>query len=84
MHPLPYCPEFFLDEFKSKVADMKNSVKDRGNAQSRCLAGSEGPFGPWLGGHIVSRRCCCSTVAVTEGTYYSSVAYRGSFLFLAY
>merc|ERR1712054_46340 len=25
-HPLPYCPEFFLPEFKSKVADMKNSV----------------------------------------------------------
>jgi probable aminopeptidase NPEPL1 len=35
VHPLPYCPEFFLDEFKSKVADMKNSVKDRANAQSR-------------------------------------------------
>ncbi len=36
VHPLPYCPEFFLPEFKSKVADMKNSVKDRMNAQSSC------------------------------------------------
>lgn len=36
VHPLPYCPEFFRDEFKSKVADMKNSVKDRANAQSSC------------------------------------------------
>jgi len=35
-HPLPYCPEFFLPEFKSKVADMKNSVKCRSNAQSSC------------------------------------------------
>ena len=35
-HPLPYCPEFFLPEFKSKVADLKNSVKCRTNAQSSC------------------------------------------------
>lgn len=35
-HPLPYCPEFFTLEFKSQVADMKNSVKDRMNAQSSC------------------------------------------------
>jgi len=34
VHPLPYCPEFFKKEFKSKVADMKNSVKDRMNASS--------------------------------------------------
>jgi len=38
VHPLPYCPEFFRKEFKSVVADMKNSVKDRGNAQSSCAA----------------------------------------------
>ena len=31
--PLPYCPEFFQSEFKSEVADMKNSVKRRNNAQ---------------------------------------------------
>jgi probable aminopeptidase NPEPL1 len=35
-HPLPYAPELFRKEFKSKVADMKNSVKDRENAQSSC------------------------------------------------
>lgn len=52
VHPLPYCPEFFRREFKSVVADMKNSVKDRMNAQSSCaaqfiaehLAGYEGPW----------------------------------------
>ncbi|KAL1511979.1 hypothetical protein AB1Y20_005256 [Prymnesium parvum] len=38
VHPLPYCPEFFRKEFKSQVADMKNSVKDRSNAQSSCAA----------------------------------------------
>jgi probable aminopeptidase NPEPL1 len=36
VHPIPYCPEFFRSEFASKVADMKNSVKDRSNAQSSC------------------------------------------------
>lgn len=37
-HPLPFVPEFFRKEFKSEVADMKNSVKDRNNAQSSCAA----------------------------------------------
>jgi len=37
-HALPFCPEFYRAEFKSKVADMKNSVKDRGNAQASCAA----------------------------------------------
>ena len=37
-HPLPWAPEFWRAEFKSKVADMKNSVKDRMNAQSSCAA----------------------------------------------
>ena len=36
VHPLPYVPEFYRKEFKSEVADMKNSVKDRMNAQSSC------------------------------------------------
>tara|TARA_B100000029_G_scaffold501332_2_gene574530 strand:- start:150 stop:1619 length:1470 start_codon:yes stop_codon:yes gene_type:complete len=36
VHPLPYCPEFFRGEFRSKVADLKNSVKDRLNAQTSC------------------------------------------------
>jgi hypothetical protein len=34
--PLLYCPELLMKEFKSAVADMKNSVKDRGNAQVLC------------------------------------------------
>lgn len=53
VHPLPYCPEFYRKEFESKVADMKNSVKDRANAQSSCaaqfVAEHLGDFdGPWL------------------------------------
>jgi probable aminopeptidase NPEPL1 len=44
-HPLPYCPEFFKPEFASVVADMKNSVKDRSNAQSSCA-------GQFIGNHI--------------------------------
>ena len=35
---LPFCPEFYRREFQSRVADMKNSVKDRNNAQSSCAA----------------------------------------------
>lgn len=34
--PLLYAPELLKDEFDSKVADMKNSVKDRSNAQASC------------------------------------------------
>lgn len=34
--PLLYAPELLMDEFKSEVADMKNSVKDRSNAQTSC------------------------------------------------
>ncbi len=53
VHPLPYVPEFFRAEFRSPVADMRNSVKDRSNGQSSCA----GQFianhmrehkGPWL------------------------------------
>jgi probable aminopeptidase NPEPL1 len=36
VHPLPYVPELFRAEFHSSVADMKNSVKDRNNAQASC------------------------------------------------
>lgn len=35
-HPLPYAPEFYRKEFVSPVADFKNSVADRMNAQSSC------------------------------------------------
>lgn len=34
--PAVYCPEFHFKEFKSAVADMKNSVADRNNAQPSC------------------------------------------------
>jgi probable aminopeptidase NPEPL1 len=38
-------PEFYKGEFASVVADMKNSVKDRGNAQTSCA-------GQFIGNHI--------------------------------
>ena len=38
VHPLVWAPEFHRAEFLSEVADMKNSVKDRANAQSSCAA----------------------------------------------
>ncbi|MEE2829711.1 MAG: leucyl aminopeptidase family protein [Myxococcota bacterium] len=38
VHPLPFVPEFYRKEFRSEVADMKNSVKDRMNAQTSCAA----------------------------------------------
>ncbi|XP_044264369.1 probable aminopeptidase NPEPL1 [Tribolium madens] len=34
--PIPFCPELHFSEFSSAVADMKNSVADRSNAQSSC------------------------------------------------
>ena len=43
-----------MSEFDSKVADMRNSVKDRGNAQSSCAGHfieahlEEGYEGGWL------------------------------------
>eukprot|EP00054_Salpingoeca_dolichothecata_P009300 m.52476 g.52476 ORF g.52476 m.52476 type:complete len:143 (+) comp18284_c0_seq2:1339-1767(+) len=36
VHPMPWCPELFNPEFHSVVADMKNSVKNRSNAQVSC------------------------------------------------
>ena len=38
VHPLIYCPELLAQEFKSQVADFKNSVKSRTNAQVSCAA----------------------------------------------
>ncbi len=43
VHPIPYAPEFYRDEFKSQIADMKNSVANRMNAQSSCA----GEFVHW-------------------------------------
>jgi len=37
-HPLMFAPELFHQEFKSKVADMRNSVADRMNAQTSAAA----------------------------------------------
>merc|ERR1711962_36972 len=34
--PAVYCPEFHFPEFNSAIADMKNSVADRNNAQPSC------------------------------------------------
>jgi len=36
--PLPFAPEFYRAEFASPIADMRNSVKNRSNAQSSCAA----------------------------------------------
>jgi probable aminopeptidase NPEPL1 len=52
-HALPYVPEFFRKEFISQIADMKNSVKDRSNAQSSCagqfVANHLGDYAkPWI------------------------------------
>lgn len=44
-HPLIYAPELFRKEFRSPVADMRNSVKDRANAQSSCA-------GQFIGNHL--------------------------------
>lgn len=44
-HAMPYAPEFFKAEYSSAVADMKNSVADRANAQVSCA-------GQFIGNHI--------------------------------
>ena len=51
VHPLPYAPELFRAEFRSECADMKNSVKDRMNAQTSCAAQFVGEHldGDWEG-----------------------------------
>ncbi|XP_044746462.1 probable aminopeptidase NPEPL1 [Coccinella septempunctata] len=36
VHPVPFTPELHFAEFNSTMADMKNSVKDRCNAQVSC------------------------------------------------
>ncbi|CAM9749301.1 unnamed protein product, partial [Chrysoparadoxa australica] len=54
-HPVPYGPELYASEFKSAVADMKNSVACRSNAQVSCAAqfignhlGDYQTHGAWL------------------------------------
>ncbi|MBK8978973.1 MAG: leucyl aminopeptidase family protein [Planctomycetes bacterium] len=54
VHPLPFAPEFHRSEFASPIADMRNSVKNRSNAQSSCAAAfihwhlPESPEPRWL------------------------------------
>ncbi|CAG5116274.1 unnamed protein product [Candidula unifasciata] len=36
VHPVPFTPELHSQEFSSAIADMKNSVADRSNAQVSC------------------------------------------------
>lgn len=50
VHPLLFAPELFQDEFSSDLADMKNSVKNRANAQSSCAA-------QFIYSHIESHDC---------------------------
>lgn len=38
VHPLPFAPELYQREFKSPVADMRNSAANRANAQASCAA----------------------------------------------
>ena len=38
VHPLPFAPELYRQEFDSPIADMKNSVRNRMNAQVSCAA----------------------------------------------
>ncbi|XP_045192143.2 probable aminopeptidase NPEPL1 isoform X2 [Mercenaria mercenaria] len=45
VHPVPYSPELHFPEFNSSVADMKNSVADRSNAQVSCA-------GLFIGSHL--------------------------------
>lgn len=47
-HPLPYIPEKWKLEFRSSVADMRNSVANRSNAQSACAA-------QFVGNHLSQR-----------------------------
>ena len=51
--PLLFAPELLKRELRSTVADMRNSVKDRANAQSSCAAQFiynhlPEPAPPWL------------------------------------
>lgn len=47
VHPLLYAPELLRHEFRSPIADMRNSVKDRNNAQSSCAA-------QFIGNHLTA------------------------------
>lgn len=46
-HGMPYAPEYYAKEFASSIADMKNSVANRSNAQVSCA-------GQFVGNHLGS------------------------------
>jgi probable aminopeptidase NPEPL1 len=52
--PLLFAPEFHMPEFDSVVADMRNSVRDRSNAQASCAAAFIGDNLPkdYAGAHV--------------------------------
>ena len=57
VYPMIYAPELLKSEFASKIADMKNSVKNRGNAQASCAGHfieshiDEAYKGDWVSSH---------------------------------
>lgn len=67
-HPVPYAPELFRKEFASSIADMRNSVKDRGNAQVSCA-------GQFIGNHLGSFDGSWLHVDMASP---SNVGYRGT------
>ncbi|CAD7963170.1 unnamed protein product [Amoebophrya sp. A25] len=52
--PMPYVPENYMEEYKSAVADMKNSVANRANAQASCAGSFIRAHIPdsWTGGWV--------------------------------
>ena len=79
--PLVYSPELHFPEFNSAVADMKNSVANRDNAQSSCAGlfinanlGFDYP-GTWLHVdmaspvHCVSKQILFSNPKIDFGTF---------------
>lgn len=50
VYPILYCPELHFSEFSSAVADMKNSVADRSNAQCSCA-------GLFIASHLPNSFC---------------------------
>ena len=61
VYPMLYAPELLKSEFSSVVADMKNSVKDRSNAQASCAGHFiESHIDPAYRGDWVSSIICIS------------------------
>ncbi|KAI8804991.1 aminopeptidase-like 1, isoform CRA_d [Cladochytrium replicatum] len=70
VYPLIYSPEFFgiAKQFASDVADMKNSVKDRSNAQSSCA------------GHFIQEHLVGENWKTPEGWWaHLDIAYPATF-----